>query len=112
VLDCLGHSRFLDTPELRAELFHPDAIARDYATWIKRLQKFGAYKTRRALFKDMQNCGIECDGNVITMRPSRHEKPEGWSGEGFSEADNVLVPANASPAKIGIALRECFRRCT
>lgn len=112
VLDCLAHSRFLDTPELRAELFHPDAVARDYAAWIERLMQFGGFRTKRALFKDMMCCEIEQDGDVITIEPTHHEKLEGWSGDGLTEADRVVVSVQESPSAIGMALREAFRRCT
>ena len=111
MLDCLTHSRFLDSAEQRALLFHPDAVALSYAAWIERLMRFGGYKTKRALFKDMLSCMIEQEDDTITMRPSRHEKLEAWSGEGFTEGDNVLVDADASPDQIGAALREAFRRC-
>jgi hypothetical protein len=111
VLNCLAHSRFLDTPELQDELFHPDAAARSYAAWIERLMRFGGYKTKRALFKDMLSCQIEQEDDTITMRPSRHEKLEAWSGEGFTDADNVVIRTDAPPGEIGAALREAFRRC-
>lgn len=111
-LDCLALSRFLDTPELRAELFHPDAVARDYAAWIERLMQFGDFKTKRALLKEMKCCEIEQDGDAITIEPTHHEKLEGWSGEGFTEADHVVISALEPPAAIGAALREAFRRCT
>jgi hypothetical protein len=111
VLDCLAHSRFLHTPELQDELFHPDAAARSYAAWIERLMRFGGYKTKRALFKDMLSCQIEQEDDTITMRPSRHEKLEAWSGEGFTDADNVVIRTDAPPGEIGAALREAFRRC-
>ncbi len=111
VLECLAHSRFLDTPELQDELFHPDAAARSYAAWIERLMRFGGYKTKRALFKDMLSCSIEQEDGTITIRPSRHEKLEAWSAEGFTDADNVVIRADAPPGEIGSALREAFRRC-
>jgi hypothetical protein len=112
VLDCLSSSRFLDTPELRAALMHPDALAQSYAAWLDRLMQFGGFKTKRALLKDMRCCWIELEGESISMRPSHHDKLEGWSGEGFTDADNVVVSAKESPAVIGAALREAFRRCT
>jgi hypothetical protein len=112
LLDCLAHSRFLDEPELRAELFHPEAVQRSYATWVERLMEFGSYKTRRALFKQMMSCSIKQEEDTITITPSHHEKLEGWSGMGFTDADNVVISASEPPAVIGAALREALRRCT
>ena len=112
ILDCLSRSRFLDTEESRAELFDFETGQRNYLNWIERLMQFGGYKTRRALFKQMARCGIEQEDGTITIRPTHHEKLEGWSGQGFTPADYVVVPASAVPAEIGAALREAFRRCT
>jgi hypothetical protein len=112
VLDCLSRSRFLDTEELRAELYDPEAVRRRYEVWIERLMQFGGYKTRRALFKEMARCSMEQEDDTITIRPTHHEKLEGWSGKGFTEVDYVVIPASSAPAAIGAALREAFRRCT
>lgn len=111
VLDCLSRSRFLETEELRAQLYDFEAGQRNYLMWIDRLLRFGGYKTRRALFKHMASCGIEQENGVITIRPSHHEKLEGWSGQGFSDSDYVVISTSASPAEIGAALREAFKRC-
>jgi hypothetical protein len=112
VLDCLSKSRFLDTEELRAKLFDYETGQRNYAAWIERLMQFGGYKTKRVLFKKMMSCSIEQEDDTITIRPSHHEKLEGWSGKGLTDADNVVVSASAPPEAIGAALREAFRRCT
>jgi len=112
VKDCLSRSRFLDTEESRATLYDFEAGQRAYLSWIERLMQLGGYKTRRALFKRMMSCGIEQEDDTITIRPTHHEKLEGWSGQGFTPVDYVVVPASASPAEIGAALREAFRRCT
>jgi hypothetical protein len=112
VLDCLSSSRFLDTPELRAASMHPDALAQSYAAWLDRLMQFGGFKTKRALLKDMRCCWIELEGGNISMRPSHHDKLEGWSGEGFTDLDTVVVSAAEPASAVGAALREAFRRCT
>lgn len=112
VVDCLSRSRFLETEESRADLYNFESGQRNYLAWIERLMQFGGYKTRRALFKQMARCGIEQEDDTITIRPTHHEKLEGWSGKGIAPADYVVVPASASPAEIGAALREAFRRCT
>jgi len=112
VLDCLAHSRFLDTPELRAELYPPEAIERDEIEWTKRLMSFGAYKTKTALFKRMMNVFIEDDDGRLTFAPGHHERGDRWDREGLTDADNVLVSAADPPAILGAALREALRRCT
>ncbi|MBW4794999.1 contact-dependent growth inhibition system immunity protein [Pseudomonas tolaasii] len=123
VLDALAHSRFV-LPEPRKDVWiHPEAtFDRDlydntltlhrYKQWVdSKLERFG-YKTRRALFKDMKKCSIECRGGQITIRPSHHEKLEFWSGKGISESLHIAVPCESAPADIGAALRLAFARCT
>ena len=83
-----------------------------YAAWTKALMEHYGYKTKRALFKEMKKCGIESKSGVIDIRPSHHEKLEGWSGEGITEEDHIKLAANSSPAEIGAALRLAFSRCT
>lgn len=112
VIDCLAQSRFLDTTELRLELYDYEAGKRNYAAWVEGLMQFGGYKTRRALFKHMMSVSIEQQDDILSFTPSHHEKLEGWSGAGFTPADNVVISAIESPAAIGAALREALRRCT
>ncbi len=60
----------------------------------------------------MKNCDIECGDGFITIGPTHHEKLEAWSGDGISEADYVVIPADSPLSKIGAALRLAFSRCT
>lgn len=48
----------------------------------------------------------------MTIRPSRHEKLEGWGGTGIGGSDHVVISANSTPEQIGFALRLAFSRCT
>ena len=50
--------------------------------------------------------------DLITISPNHHEKLEAWSGNGFTKADNDVIPANSSPAEVGAAFRVVFSRCT
>lgn len=123
LLDALAHSRFV-LPEPRKDIWiHPEATFdmslydydlnnQRYVEWVCKLMEVYGYKNRRALFKDMKNCGVESKNDGITIRPRHHEKLEAWSGKGISESDNVVIPANSSPAEVGAALRLAFSRCT
>jgi hypothetical protein len=75
------------------------------------MQRYG-YKTKRALFKNMKSCSVEVDDGMMTIQPWHHEKLEGWSGNGISKEDYVVIPANSTPGEIGEALRLAFSRCT
>jgi hypothetical protein len=107
-LDALAQSRALtleQSTQLRA------TSEERYEKWVKSVMAKYGYKTRRALFKNMKSCGIECCEGRITIRPSNHEKLEGWSGDGISKQDHVVIPADSAPEEVGAALRLAFSRC-
>ena len=109
VLESLDQSRALsveETETLRSK------VPENYKDWIQKMMERYGYKTKNALFKKMKNCGIECHEGLITISPSRHEKLDSWSGDGFTEDDHVKIPADSPPAEIGAALRLAFNRCT
>lgn len=121
ILDAMAHSRFV-LPAPRTDAWqHPDAefdldlydyqqgIER-YKAWKDDLMARYGYKTQRALFKDMKNCSVERCNGALTIRPSHHAKLEGW--EGSTAIENVILPADSTPAEIGAALRLAFSRCT
>ncbi len=123
VLDALAHSRFV-LPEPRKDVWvHPEATfdmglydyeltSLRYDQWVARIMESYNYKTKRALFKDMKKCSIESKNDLITIRPSHHEKLETWSGKGVSESDYVTIPSSSTPSDVGAALRLAFSRCT
>lgn len=123
VLDALAHSRFvLGAPrdgsiypqdvEFDMELYDYKLTAERYAKWLADLMAHYGYKSKRGLFKNMHNCSIESCNGLITISPWHHEKLEAWDGEGIAKEDNVIIPANSTPAEIGAALSLAFSRCT
>jgi hypothetical protein len=122
-MDSLAHSRFV-LPVRRTEVWqHPDVeydldlydykkVGERYAAWVKALMERYGYKTKRAMFKNMEHCGVTLSEGVIRIVPMRHVKPEAWEGLGKDDAGRVELPAASSPAEIGAALRLAFSRCT
>lgn len=110
IIDALKQSRFL--PYQEACALEAKFDQGYYNNWVKNLMSRYGYKTKRALFKNMGNCSVECHKGIITIRPSHHEKLEAWSGQGITEEDYVKVPESSPPAAIGAALRLAFSRCT
>jgi hypothetical protein len=110
VLDALKFSRFLSMDEYHT-FFDPDENEARYAAWIASLMERYGYKTKRALFKNMKNCGIQSNRDTLIFSPTYHDKLEGWSGEGIAEDDLVVIPASSSPAEVGRALKEALVRC-
>jgi hypothetical protein len=106
VLDALAHSRFIPVEELHK---WPSWNKPRYDAWVRQLMEHGGYKTKRALFKNMADCGIQRRGGEITISPSSHDKLEGWGGMPGAE---VIIPATSSAQEIGAALRLAFSRCT
>jgi hypothetical protein len=111
ILDCLSHSRFV-TPREDAALFDYELGKQRYSRWVGTIMTKYRYTTKRALFKNMKSCGIECCDGLITIRPSHHDKLEGWSGEGIRKEDYAIIRWGSNPVAIGAALRLAFDRCT
>ncbi|MGD9584545.1 MAG: contact-dependent growth inhibition system immunity protein [Lysobacterales bacterium] len=112
VLDCLARSRFLDTPELRAELYPVEAVLSDARAWTERLMAFGAYKTKSALFRRMMKVSIEEEDGKLTFSPWHHVRSDSWDEGQLTAADNVLASMEDPPAALGAALRVALGRCT
>jgi hypothetical protein len=122
VMDSLSRSRFV-LPERRTDVWqHPDVefdlelfdykqVAERYAVWIKNLMDHYSYKTKRALFKNMEHCSITSKSGTLTIRPDRHQKLEQWGRTKDDPIEDVVIPADSTPAAIGAALRLAFSRC-
>jgi hypothetical protein len=110
VTDALAHSRFL-TLEQVAEFFDYELGKKQHAEWVENLMKRFAYKNRRGLFKDMQQCTIESKGGRLLIFPMRHEKLECWGREKDDGIENVSISSASPPEDIGKALRLAFGRC-
>jgi CDI immunity protein len=111
LLDALAHSRFLKVEEIAA-FFDYERCKQQYAEWVNTMMKRYGYKSRRALFKNMKNCGIECQDGQILISPTHYDKLEGWGREKDDGIVDVVIGADKSPQEIGAALRLAFGRCT
>ncbi|NRN29611.1 contact-dependent growth inhibition system immunity protein [Photorhabdus heterorhabditis] len=110
VFDALSKSRVIPIDEC-GDYFDHDVNDKQYKNWITEMMGSYDYRSKRQLFKKMLSCGICMLDGQITIRPSRHEKLEGWSEDGISESDYVVIPADSSPEEVGAALRLAFSRC-
>lgn len=111
ILQALLNSRTLTVLEDRVAFFDLEKGKERYANWIAMLMEKYGYKSKKALFKDMKNCGIHCVNGVITISPTRHEKLEGWGREKGDGIVDVILSADSSPAEIGAGLRLALSRC-
>lgn len=110
ILDALAHSRFV-RPREDKTLYDYKLTNERYIAWVEKMQSTFGYKTRRELFKDMKNCSIQLRDSVVDIYPTNHDRLEGWSGDGISEEDRVLIHCDRTLEEIGAALRLGFRRC-
>ena len=110
VFEALSLSRVLKIEELD-DFFHRDLISERYKNWVQSLLERFGYKNKRVLFKNMMSVDIkEKDGN-LKFGPTRHEKLEAWGREKGDGIEDVIIPADSSPAEVGAALRLAFSRC-
>ena len=123
VSDAMARSRFvLSSPrdgstyppnvEFDNELYAPEKIAARYEAWkISLVERFN-YKNVRALFNGMKHCAVERRDGLIELTPMHRESLEGWGRTKGDGIEDVVIPADSSPAEIGAALRLAFSRCT
>lgn len=111
VLQALSNSRTLNVLEDRVAFFDLEKGKEQYAIWIAMLMEKYGYKSKKALFKDMKNCGIHLVNNVITISPTRHEKLEAWGRTKGDGIEDVTLSTDSSPSEIGAGLRLALSRC-
>lgn len=111
LLQALSDSRTLTELADRIEFFDLEKGKERYAAWIAMLMGKYGYKTKRALFKEMKNCGIHLVNGVITISPTRHEKLEAWGRTKGDGIEDVILSLDCSPAEIGAGLRLALTRC-
>ncbi|HEV8239891.1 MAG TPA: contact-dependent growth inhibition system immunity protein [Thermoanaerobaculia bacterium] len=107
VNDALAASRPL-TPEQASQL-RATATVR-YQAWVLALMSQHGYKSRRAMFKSMRSCSIELSGGHVRLIPWRRDGLEGWTGDGISEDEQVVVVADSPAGAIGAGLRLALER--
>lgn len=110
LLDALRASRFLSIEEA-VLFFDPKRTTEEYTKRTRLLMVQYGYRTKRALLMKMKNCGIQMVGENITVRPTTHEKLEGWGRTRDDGIEDVVIPSGSPPADIGAALRLAFARC-
>src|SRR5690349_4470382 len=108
VLGVLNASRFMEPGEATALRTNADKV---YAEWVAATLVEHRYKNRREMFRSMRSCSLERRGDIIKIIPSCHEKLEGWSGDGITPEDHVIVLGTQGVGEIGAALRLAFERC-
>lgn len=103
-------SRWISMDEYAA-YFNRDKLKREADERLASIKERFGYKTRKAVFTGMSKCSVlERDG-LITIMPNRHEKLEGWSGDGIPESENVVLSSASSDEALGQGVRLALSRC-
>ncbi|WP_156529178.1 contact-dependent growth inhibition system immunity protein [Caballeronia udeis] len=105
----LAESRFLSLKEASALSLTAESR---YSEWVQSLMDRFAYKTRRALFKNMKSCSVARSAERLVFVPSHHDKLDSWSRSVGDGIEDVIIPGTSSPSEIGAALIVAFGRCT
>lgn len=80
-------------------------------SWAEDVMARYGYRTRKAIFKNMMSCSVSSQDDVVTIKPSFHEKLEGWSGKGITASDHVVLASSDSADVIGAGVRLALSRC-
>jgi len=110
ILQALSDSRTLTIKESET-FFDLEKGKEQYANWVAMLMEKYGYRSKKTLFKDMKKCGIHLVNDSITISPTRHEKLEAWGRKKGDGIEDVILPADSSPAEIGAGLRLALSRC-
>lgn len=103
----LQGSRFLDLSEI-GSFFDLNALKQRGAAQEARWMAYSGDKTRRALFKGMELCNVQCVGSQIHLSPMRQERLDGWGGMG--KDSELILPETTSAAELGAAVKLALDR--
>jgi len=110
VREALASSRLL-SPKEAMKLLDYRTSGDEYKERVKSLMRMHGYKNKSAMFKNMKCCGITESKGMIEIRPSIHDRLDGWGRTKNDGIENILISATRQPHYIGAALRLAFSRC-
>ncbi|NVE01903.1 contact-dependent growth inhibition system immunity protein [Massilia sp. BJB1822] len=108
LLEALDASRVLDSSEIR-QFFDPANLKERYEDWVATLLHHTGELDRRKLFRTMKHCTVECESEVISIRPTDHQEGEGWAGQ--SDIRVVQISRHATAEEVGRAISLAVSRC-
>jgi hypothetical protein len=105
LLSALDRSRFIEGHEF----YEPRRATRLIAEWQQEFTRRHGYKSKRALFKNVDWCMAKVrDGNIV-IQPHGRDKPGSWRGLPLEKT--VVIPLTQNAAVAGAALRLALDRC-
>jgi hypothetical protein len=94
------------------EIFKSGIVQEKLKEENKKLMKQYGYKTKRALYKNMNCCWISVYEGKIEIKPTHHDSIDGYSGISNDGPEILYLPVTATDEELGAALREGLSRCT
>jgi hypothetical protein len=94
------------------EMFKSGIVQEKAKEENKKLMKQYGYKTKRALYKNMNCCWISVYEGKIEIKPTHHDFIDGYSGISNDGPEILYLPVTATDEELGAALREGLSRCT
>jgi len=116
--ELLGHtlrlalkaSRRISVEEFQ-KLFHSGVVQKNGEERNALAMKQYGYKSKRAMYKHMDNCSISVADGQIEIAPQHHNSLDGYSAT-TDGPHPLYIAETATDAELGAALREGFTRCT
>ncbi|BCM10217.1 contact-dependent growth inhibition system immunity protein [Ralstonia nicotianae] len=109
--EALAKSRRVEVAEFQ-EIFHSGIIKKIEEERDKWMMETYGYKTRRAMLKKMDSCNVAVFDDKIEIQPLHQKSLDGYTARKDTGPFPSNVPATATDAELGAALREGFKRCT
>jgi len=83
-----------------------------YEKWAGDLQQQYGYKSRAAMFKNMNLCGIKHQNNEILFTPMVHVKLQAWESARNDGIEDIAIPSDSTAEAVGAALKLALSRCS
>ncbi len=61
--------------------------------------------SRRKASSKMKNGNVSVHSKITTIKTTKKERGDAWSGKGFNDLDNKVLPYNSEPIQIGKAIK-------
>lgn len=75
------------------------------------MENYG-FKTRRAMYKNMDSCSVCIVDGTIEIQPLRHTSIDGYTADKVQGPFRFAVSEDVSDAELGAALRKGFSLCS
>ena len=107
LLETLDRSRYIWPPD--PEFSEADRYMRCYRNWQKDAMRRYGYKTKNALYRNMDWCRAKRSEGKISIAPHKRGKPAYFTD--LPPDQTVVIPETRDAAAVGAALRTGLDRC-